>query len=42
MYIYYVPKCMTCHKAIVGYCADDNREGTLFHDYMYFMPILFL
>ena len=36
--VYYVPKCMICHKAIVVITGS----ALCFHDYIYITPVLFL
>ena len=38
LYIYHVPKCMSCHKAIVVITGRAH----CFHDYIYITPILLL
>ena len=38
IYIHHVPKCMSCHKAIVLITGRAH----CFHDYMYITPILLL
>ena len=36
--VHHVPKCMSCHKAIVAISGKVH----CFHDYIYVMPILLL
>ena len=41
MYIYIYTSCAQVHELPQSHCGD-NWVGTLFHDYMYIMPILLL